>query len=135
MRNKIANLILITCLCLCSCSSRLIKTTTHTQLTNENFHELNGVYKNEEYIPSREGTVLQHFSKDIFHQTDLGLKIQTLGQRTLKVEYLTQDSVIKLLLFHGKYKHGYFKVRGKLTCTFPLAILVWAIRGESVYIG
>ena len=135
MRNKIFNLILITGLCLCSCSSSLIKTTAHRQLTAENNQELNGLYKNEEKISLRKGTVFQHFSEDTFSQVDLSIKIQTRDTRSLKVDYLTQGSVFKSLLFHGKYKRGFFKVRGKLSCTFPLGILVWAIRGESVYIG
>ena len=135
MRNKIFNLILITCLCLCSCSSSLIKTTAHKQLTTENFQELNGFYKNKEKISLKEGIVFQHFSKDTFTQDDLSIKIQTPDTRSLKVHYLTEDSVFKSLLFRGKYKHGYFKVNRKLTCTFPLGILFWGIRQESVYIG
>ena len=93
------------------------------------------MYKPEEKISSGEGIVFQHFSKDTFTQIDLSINIQVRDVRTLKVDFLTQDSVFKSLLFHGKYKHGYFKVRGKLSFTFPLAILVWGIRGESVYIG
>lgn len=119
----------------CSFSS-LAKKSDRIEMTDDNFVDLNGSFAYTTHEGAFQvGTVFQHFSKDTLTQNEYLVRLEDVTKKSLIVNLCVEDSLVKSIIFRGKFKKGLFRSKTKLTATFPLGILVWVLRNETIYFG
>ncbi len=102
-------------------------------LNNETFKELNGEFV---FDSTHQKYFLKRFSNDTFNIDIFKIKLTTLSERTINVQYIKNDSILKSYELQGRLKkNGYFKIRTKLSTNFIFGPLVWGLGQNCRAIG